>query len=94
MNYFDPAAGHAACFPAYGKALADCRGKVYLQIHFGANYMTGEYGWTTDLEKIKRSIDWQLTKKNGRRSTAAARPSRRGDCGTTKAEPLLFRRFG
>lgn len=61
VNYFDLAAGHAACFPAYGKALADCREKVYLQIHFGANYTTGEYGWTTDLEAIKRSVDWQLT---------------------------------
>lgn len=61
VNYFDLAAGHASCFPAYGKALADCRNKVFLQIHFGADYTTGVYGWTTDLEKIKRSIDWQLT---------------------------------
>lgn len=61
VNYFDLAAGHASCFPAYGKALAGCRGKVYLQIHFSADYATGEYGWTTDLEKIKSSIDWQLS---------------------------------
>ena len=60
VNYFDLAAGHAACFPAYGKALADCRDKVYLKIHFGADYTSGSYGWTTDPEKIKRSIDWQL----------------------------------
>lgn len=31
-----------------------------LQVHFGANYVTGEYGWTTNLDTIKRSIDWQL----------------------------------
>ncbi len=61
VNYFDLAAGHASCFPAYGKALEDCRARVYLQMHFGADYTTGAYGWTTDLEKIKRSIDWQLT---------------------------------
>lgn len=30
------------------------------QIHFGANYETGTYGWTTNLEKIKKSVDWQL----------------------------------
>ena len=60
VNYFDLAAGHAACFPAYGKALADCRKDVFLQIHFGADYTTGEYGWTTDLDAIKRSIGWQL----------------------------------
>lgn len=61
VNYFDLAAGHASCFPAYGRALSDVRKSVYLQIHFGANYVTGEYGWTTDLETIKRSIEWQLS---------------------------------
>ena len=62
VNYFDLAAGHATCFPAYGEALADCRERVYLQIHFGADYTSGEYGWTTDPERIRRSIDWQLEK--------------------------------
>lgn len=60
VNYFDLAAGHASCFPAYGKALSDCRKKVYLQIHFGADYTTGEYGWTTNKDKVKKSIAWQL----------------------------------
>ena len=39
----------AAIFAAYGKALQGIRDKVYLQIHFGAYYTSGEYGWTTDL---------------------------------------------
>ena len=30
------------------------------QIHFGAEYSSGKYGWTTALEKVKRSVDWQL----------------------------------
>ena len=30
------------------------------QVHFGANYETGEYGWTTSLDKVKRQVDWQL----------------------------------
>lgn len=30
------------------------------QVHFGANYETGEYGWTRNLEKVKKQIDWQL----------------------------------
>ena len=30
------------------------------QVHFGANYETGEYGWTTDLEKVERQVDWML----------------------------------
>lgn len=61
VNYFDMAGGHASIFPAYGKALAGRRQEAMLQVHFGANYVTGEYGWTTDLAAIKRSIDWQLT---------------------------------
>ena len=60
VNYFDMAGGHATIFPAYGKALHDIRSQVYLQVHFGADYTTGEYGWTTELDEIKKSVDWQL----------------------------------
>ena len=60
INYFDMASSEAKPFPAYGRALAKCRDKVYFQIHFGANYETGTYGWTTNIDTIKRSIDWQL----------------------------------
>lgn len=64
INYFDLASGHARTFQALGKAIAGQREKVYLQIHFGANYETGEYGWTTDLDKIKQSVKWQLKNLN------------------------------
>ena len=60
VNYFDMAGGHASIFPAYGKALKDIRRQVFLQVHFGADYTTGEYGWTTKLDEIKRSVAWQL----------------------------------
>lgn len=60
INYFDLAAGDAECFSYYGKAFEDVREKVMYQIHFGANYETGAYGWTTNLNKIKKSIAWQL----------------------------------
>ena len=60
VNYFDLAAGHASVFGAYGKAFEVIRDKVYLQIHFGADYTTGEYGWTTKLDEIRRSVAWQL----------------------------------
>ena len=60
VNYFDMAGGHASIFPAYGKALQGCRNDVMLQVHFGANYVSGAYGWSTDLDTIKRSVDWQL----------------------------------
>jgi len=60
INYFDMAGGHASIFSAYGKALEGRRGEAMLQVHFGANYTTGAYGWSTDLGTVKRSVDWQL----------------------------------
>ncbi len=60
INYFDMAAADAVPFEAYGRATAGCRENVYFQVHFGADYRTGKYGWTTELEEIKRSVDWQL----------------------------------
>jgi len=60
INFFDLASGDATPFSAFGQAAAGVRDKVYYQIHFGADYTTGKYGWTTDLDKIKRSIEWQL----------------------------------
>lgn len=60
INYFDLASADAAPFAAFGRTVAGNRDKVYFQVHFGAEYRTGKYGWTTDLETIKRSVDWQL----------------------------------
>lgn len=61
INYFD-LAGQATIFEPYGKVLKEIRDNVYLQIHFGADYTSGEYGWTTNLSQIKKSIAWQLEK--------------------------------
>ena len=60
INYFDMASADAAPFSAFGRALAGQRKNVYFQIHFGADYQGGTYGWTTNLDTIKRSVDWQL----------------------------------
>lgn len=60
VNYVDLAAGHAEAFTYVGAAAEGLREKLYFQIHFGANYTTGKYGWTTDLETVRRSLDWQL----------------------------------
>lgn len=60
INFFDMAGGHASIFPAYGKALEGRRKEAMLQVHFGANYVTGAYGWTIDLDTVKQSVDWQL----------------------------------
>lgn len=60
INYFDMASSEAKPFAAYGRALVSERKKVYYQIHFGADYTSGTYGWTVDLDRIKRSVEWQL----------------------------------
>ena len=60
INYYDLAAGDGSAFATFGEALSDVRNKVFYQIHFGADYSRGTYGWTLDLEKVKRSVDKQL----------------------------------
>ena len=62
INYFDMAGGHASIFEAYGKALEERREEVMLQVHFGADYTSGAYGWTLDLDQIKKSVAWMLEK--------------------------------
>ncbi|MDE7244171.1 MAG: aldo/keto reductase [Oscillospiraceae bacterium] len=60
INYADLATAGAKTFLYYGKAFADVRKDMYYQVHFGANYETGQYGWTTELETVKKQIDWML----------------------------------
>lgn len=61
VNYFDMASGDISCFPYYAKALGSIRKEIFYQIHFGADYDKGTYGWSLDLETIKRNIDRMLT---------------------------------
>ena len=61
INYFDLAAGHVDTYPIFGEALAGVRKNVFYQIHFGAEYSKGVYGWSLDLDTVKRSVDRQLT---------------------------------
>ena len=60
INYYDLAAGDGAAFSIFGEALSDVRDEVMYQIHFGADYSKGTYGWTLDLDTVKRSVDKQL----------------------------------
>ena len=61
INYADLATADAKTFSYYGKAFSSVRNDMYYQVHFGANYERGAYGWTTNVEKIRRSVDAQLT---------------------------------
>ena len=60
VNYFDLAAGDGRAFPLWGEALGDVRKEVRYQVHFGADYTTGTYGWSLDRDTVKRSVAWQL----------------------------------
>ncbi len=64
VNYFDMAAADAVPFAAFGRAVGSQRDRVCYQVHFGATYNSegGMYGWTLDLDEIKRSVDWQLSR--------------------------------
>ena len=61
INFFDLGAGGANVYAPFGKAIAGQREKVYFQLHFGAVYKeSGEYGWSRDLERIKKTFAWEL----------------------------------
>ena len=60
VNYFDLATAEGRTFSYFGTALSDVRDNVMYQIHFGADYSAGTYGWNTDTEVVKRSVSWQL----------------------------------
>ncbi|MBR4760499.1 MAG: aldo/keto reductase [Lachnospiraceae bacterium] len=61
VNYYDLATADGAAFPMFREALSDVRDKVLYQIHFGADYTRGAYGWTLSLDTVKKSVDQQLT---------------------------------
>ena len=60
VNYYDLGAGDAAAFKIWGEALSDVRKDVRYQVHFGADYTKGEYGWSLELETAKRMVPWML----------------------------------
>ena len=60
INYYDLAAGDGSAFPIYGVAFKDVRDKIFYQIHFGAEYSKGTYGWSLDPEVIRKSVKWML----------------------------------
>lgn len=61
VNYADLATADVKTFTYYGKAFSSIRKNLFYQVHFGANYESGAYGWTTNVETIRRSVDAQLT---------------------------------
>ncbi|MBQ1809860.1 MAG: aldo/keto reductase, partial [Erysipelotrichaceae bacterium] len=62
INYFDLAAGHGDSFPIYGEALEPVREQIFYQIHFGADYTKGDYGFIHCHDEFS---DLETYKKNG-----------------------------
>ncbi|MCM1257081.1 MAG: aldo/keto reductase [Roseburia sp.] len=60
VNYFDMAPSVQAPFYAYAKAFAGRREKIITQMHFGAVYGGGKYGWTRNLDQIREQFAWEL----------------------------------
>ncbi len=60
INYFDMATSERAPFFAYAKAFEGRREQILTQMHFGAVYQSGSYGWTREFTEIKRQFTWQL----------------------------------
>lgn len=60
INFFDLAASERAPYAAYARAFEGRREQVMTQMHFGAVYDNGKYGWTQDLDAIKRTFQWEL----------------------------------
>ena len=59
INYFDIAPSEQAPFFAYAKAFDGRREQIITQMHFGAVYHSGKYGWTRNLDEIKNQFAWQ-----------------------------------
>lgn len=60
MRTVDLAAGNLKAIEYVGEAFRDCREEMIYQVHFGADYETGEYGWTTDLKKVRKHVENML----------------------------------
>ncbi len=61
INFFDMCAGASNVYAPFGRAIKDIRDKVMFQLHFGAIYNEkGEYGWTTDADRIKQTFEWEM----------------------------------
>lgn len=60
INYFDIAPSMQTPFYAYAKAFNGRREEIITQMHFGAVYQNGKYGWTRNLEEIRDQFQWQL----------------------------------
>ncbi|MDR1638230.1 MAG: aldo/keto reductase [Clostridiales bacterium] len=60
VNFFDLALATWEDYEIFAEAISGRREKVITQIHFGAVYEEGKYGWTRDLGKIREQFALQV----------------------------------
>lgn len=60
VNYLDFIPSEAVAFEGYARALRGQRDKVMLQVHLGADYSSGKYGFTTDPKTAIREFEQRL----------------------------------
>lgn len=61
INFFDLCGGADNIYAPFGRGMRGSREKIYVQMHFGAVYNeSGEYGWSRNLDEIKRTVEWEL----------------------------------
>ena len=60
INFFDLAASDKKPYSSYARAFEGRREQLVTQMHFGADYTSGTYGWSRDLGVIKQNFKWEL----------------------------------
>ncbi|MCR5666533.1 MAG: aldo/keto reductase [Eubacterium sp.] len=61
INYFDLAGGSSELFDLHREVFSNGRRKdIFYQLHFGAIYNRGKYGWSLNPKMIEQSIETEL----------------------------------
>ena len=60
INFMDTLPSEAGGYAAMTDVIAPVRKDVALQLHLGCDYSSGKYGWTRDMDVIKRGWEFQL----------------------------------
>ena len=64
VNIFDFIPSKGCVLEPMGRALGRKRSKVNVQVHMGANYASGSYGWTTDAKIAQSEFENRLRALN------------------------------
>lgn len=57
VNYFDAVCGDIRTYEIFGRCIQGRRNQIYTQMHFGACYRRERYGFSRNLDLIRRSFE-------------------------------------